>query len=231
MHNQGSFTLADLVYETFDRLYPALPSGFDFGRQRFTGGRDLDVLLRLAASYRPRRILELYTAEGDTSLALARSCPSAAVVTVDIVQELGVGKPTGEVPSRASVGRAFRSLHESQHISSQVIDPREFVWSSLGDFDFVFIDGDHSYEGVVADTLRALRVANPGAVLVWDDYWSPCPDVMRFVDEMNHTENWLVRVEGSRIVFAVLSAVRRSVLWNRTNDIARLASISVFGVG
>jgi len=38
-----------------------------------------------------------------------------------------------------------------------------------GGFDVVFIDGDHSYDGVRSDTLRFARLARPGGVVVFHD--------------------------------------------------------------
>jgi hypothetical protein len=36
--------------------------------------------------------------------------------------------------------------------------------------DFVYVDGDHSYEAVVDDLASALRVTRPGGLIVCDDY-------------------------------------------------------------
>jgi hypothetical protein len=36
--------------------------------------------------------------------------------------------------------------------------------------DFVYVDGDHSYAGVVADLIAALRVTRQGGLIICDDY-------------------------------------------------------------
>jgi predicted O-methyltransferase YrrM len=52
-------------------------------------------------------------------------------------------------------------------------------------YNFVFIDGDHSYEGVKADFELYSPMLEPGGYLVFDDYrrkdW---PEIEQFVDEV-----------------------------------------------
>lgn len=43
---------------------------------------------------------------------------------------------------------------------------------SDGQFDCVYIDGDHSVSGVRDDTVEALRLVKPDGVIIWDDYFS-----------------------------------------------------------
>ena len=44
------------------------------------------------------------------------------------------------------------------------------VLPTLNELDFVYIDGDHSYEGVVADLAAAYRAVAPGGLICGDDY-------------------------------------------------------------
>ncbi len=51
-------------------------------------------------------------------------------------------------------------------------------------FDFLIIDGDHSYDGVKRDFENYVSLVRPGGLIVFDDYdvvaW---PDIKRYVDE------------------------------------------------
>lgn len=51
-----------------------------------------------------------------------------------------------------------------------------------GRFDYIYIDGDHSYEGVGRDLSAALKKVAKGGVIVCDDYGNS-KDVKRAVDE------------------------------------------------
>ncbi len=50
------------------------------------------------------------------------------------------------------------------------------------EFDFIFIDGDHSYEGVRGDFQLALGLCVPGGRIVFHDYEKPC--VKQAIDEV-----------------------------------------------
>jgi predicted O-methyltransferase YrrM len=51
-------------------------------------------------------------------------------------------------------------------------DPSAEAMKRLEDesVDFVYVDGDHSYEGVASDLAAAFRVTKPGGVICCDDY-------------------------------------------------------------
>lgn len=57
-------------------------------------------------------------------------------------------------------------------------------------FDFVFIDGDHSYEGVRADWLTWSPLVGPGGIVAFHDAWPNLdrhePGIVRWVDEFRH---------------------------------------------
>jgi hypothetical protein len=44
------------------------------------------------------------------------------------------------------------------------------ILPTLKDLDFVYIDGDHSYEGVAADLAAAFESVRPGGLICGDDY-------------------------------------------------------------
>lgn len=39
-----------------------------------------------------------------------------------------------------------------------------------GNFDFIYIDGDHTAAGVLTDAVNAIQVLKPGGILAFDDY-------------------------------------------------------------
>lgn len=59
-----------------------------------------------------------------------------------------------------------------------------------GPFDFAFIDGDHSYEGVKHDWLMYSPLVKPGGIVAFHDSWPNYdrhePGVVQWVDELRH---------------------------------------------
>ncbi|MFK7802960.1 MAG: class I SAM-dependent methyltransferase [Anaerolineae bacterium] len=66
-------------------------------------------------------------------------------------------------------------------------------------FDFIYIDGDHRYEGVKRDIEAAKSKLKPGGYLLFNDYtyWSPVEcmayGVMQAVNELCLEEDWQMR--------------------------------------
>lgn len=60
----------------------------------------------------------------------------------------------------------------------------------LAPFDFAFIDGDHSYEGVKSDWLMYSPLIRRGGLVAFHDTWPNHdrhePGVVRWVDELRH---------------------------------------------
>jgi hypothetical protein len=94
-------------------------------------------------------------------------------------------------------GTAFETKIRQIYGDSALFDFNPFV----GGVDLVFVDGNHAYENVRADSQNALRMVRSGGVILWDDYhptWGP--GVMRLLDELSHSTK-ILTLAGTR--FAV----------------------------
>jgi len=128
------------------------------------------LLCSLVQQVRPRRILELGTFDGRTSVHLAENAPEAEVVTIELYP--------GEIPyfsganrlGAVQTGRWIGHFDIENRVRQVIGDSGIIDLSSDGPFDFVFIDADHSYEAVIRDTSRVLPNLSPGGVVVWHDY-------------------------------------------------------------
>lgn len=132
------------------------------------------LLIAVARIVKARSILEIGTSQGYTALHLAMNT-KATITTVDIEQKRCI----------------FEGTPYSSRIS-RVIGTAEAV-KVLG-FDMVFIDADHSYDAVRADTEVALS-RNP-KVIAWHDYGNPAePGNTQFLDQLDgiyHVEDsWI----------------------------------------
>lgn len=47
---------------------------------------------------------------------------------------------------------------------------RHIVPRLEGDFDMIYIDGDHSARGVLCDSVNCWRLCKKGGIILWDDY-------------------------------------------------------------
>ena len=153
---------------------------------------------------RPKRILEIGTFEGNTTVNLASNAPSTAhVFTLDLPPDWG-RRYALDVPdihynaaTGSHTGRQFIDSHHANRITQLWGDSAEFDWEDYGPFDFILIDGCHTYEYAVSDTRNALRVLQPGGAIVWHDY-GMLEDVSRAVDECSrHTK--VRAIQGTRL--------------------------------
>ena len=71
------------------------------------------------------------------------------------------------------------------HVVNPVVSDSVAAAASYADasLDFVFIDGDHSYEGVKKDIIAWLPKVKPGGIIAGHDYASWFPDTMRGIEE------------------------------------------------
>lgn len=89
----------------------------------------------------------------------------------------------------AEIDSGIVTLHQGD--SSTMVDT-----FADGRFDFIYIDANHSHEGVARDIAAAHRKIRPGGLLIFNDYtfWSPVEcmpyGVMHAVHEFCLAEGW-----------------------------------------
>jgi predicted O-methyltransferase YrrM len=65
---------------------------------------------------------------------------------------------------------------------------REYVRRGEPPFDTIYIDGDHTYEGVLQDIESWYPMLREGGVICGHDYWPKDPGVMDAVDHVFHDQ-------------------------------------------
>jgi predicted O-methyltransferase YrrM len=144
-------------------------------------------LLSLLREDRPRRVLEIGTARGGTFFMFCQVAdPSARLVTIDL-----------ELPPFVSTfGRHGQKILAIEG-DSRALDVETKAMAFLGrPIDFLFIDGDHSYEGVGGDfELYSPHVRDGGWIAVHDivpekggDTWAG--GVPTFWQELKKRNGW-----------------------------------------
>ena len=159
----------------------------------------LPELLTLAAIchyIKPRRIFEIGTYTGSSTLEMAINTPDETeILTLDLAP--------GEL-----IGSAFRDSSYNSKIRQLYGNSLEFDYTPYEhSVDLVLVDANHSYECVGSDTEKAFSLLRPGGVIVWDDYrWLDehfeCSGVTRFLNEFQ-AKRPLFSIAGTRFAIYV----------------------------
>jgi predicted O-methyltransferase YrrM len=157
---------------------------------------ELTSFIGKVAARSPRRVLEIGTARGGTLLLLCRfAADDATIVSVD----LPFGRNGGGYPRwKQGLYRRFAKPGQSLHLvrgNSHSPDTLMQVQSIFqGDpIDVMFIDADHSYEGVKADFFSyGALAASDGMIALHDvlpNSSDPSIEVNRFWRELESDKN------------------------------------------
>lgn len=119
---------------------------------------EISTICYLVSSRRPKKILEIGTYRGLTTLNLALNAPQAEVHTVDITDAWG--------------SYYYGERSEATSIYQHYGDTATFDFGKEigGGIDFCLIDGGHDYDQVRNDTAKVLPLMSDDGMLLWDDY-------------------------------------------------------------
>jgi cephalosporin hydroxylase len=129
-------------------------------------------LLELLAAEQPRVVLEVGTARGGTLWLFSRvAAEDALLVSVDLPHgRFGGGYPAWRIPLYRSFARAAQRV-ELLRGDSHADATLERVQQILGGrpVDFLFIDGDHTYDGVKRDFELYSPLVRAGGTVAFHD--------------------------------------------------------------
>ncbi len=166
---------------------------FDLSRNGFLGAlypvqnrSEILRLLELLRAENPRRLLEIGTATGGTLFLFTRmATDDATLVSIDLPGGPGGGGyPEWRIPlykSFALPGQRLELIRDDSH------DPRNLALTEQlfchEPIDFLFIDGDHSYEGVKRDFEMYGPLVRPEGLIAFHDIVF-CDPVRRFWEDL-----------------------------------------------
>ena len=137
-----------------------------------TPERDAKVLYRIVATITPEFILEIGTYYGHTTYGFKLNSPKSIIYTIDICKEMGIKVPQYqeiETLQHDEVGIIFKD--NESNIVQVFGDSRKIsTYRDLPDFDFVYIDGNHSCESIISDTKNVFDKTKQNAIILWHDY-------------------------------------------------------------
>lgn len=126
-------------------------------------------LVALVAEQKPRSVLEIGTLNGGTLRAWCEcAAEDATIVSLDLPGgRWGGGYPEDAEPRLRSYAREGQTL---ELIRGDSHDPESYARVALfAPFDFAFIDGDHTYEGVKQDFTDYSPLVRQGGLIAFHD--------------------------------------------------------------
>jgi len=136
-----------------------------------------EVLKALLIGRKAPRVAELGVHKGTTSIELLMSSPELRLLGVD---------PYETYSNRAEAYTLMRKRTGPFHHRFKLVRRTSVNASRLvrdHSLDLVFVDGDHSYEGCLADVLHWAPKLRRGGAMVFDDYFLLWPGVPRCVHD------------------------------------------------
>jgi len=150
------FGAGSRVFKTDKRMVKAIANTAGITKKR------QQLLYRLANYFKPKITLELGTSLGLASTALALGNPLGEVVSVE-----GCGN------TAAKATHYFETFNlKNVMLHTAVFD--DFLAKNNTEYDFVYIDGNHSKEATLRYFNMLRKRVNSNSVFVFDDiYWNP----------------------------------------------------------
>ena len=150
---------------------------------------ELHRFAKIVAALRPEKVMEIGTFRGGNLCVLCRlSSPTADIISVDLPGGRFGG---GYSAMRCLLYRSFCKRFQAMHLirgdshSDEVLARVKSITQSL---DILFIDGDHTYEGVKRDFFAYSPLVRPGGVVAFHDIVEHARDsgceVARFWNEI-----------------------------------------------
>ena len=172
---------------------------------------ELAAISRLTKKYSPRQIFEIGTFDGRTTLNLALNSDSEAkIFTIDLPKNdtaraiLPVATTDQNLIKTNVTGARFTGQPESTKITQLYGDTATFDFSPyIGEMDLIFVDGAHTYEYVMNDSVIALKLLRDGrGLIIWHDYDQSHKGSIRALDELAAANpSWQIcHIENTNLV-------------------------------
>jgi predicted O-methyltransferase YrrM len=136
---------------------------------------EISSLCHLVAARQPRKVLEIGSFRGLTTLNLAMNAADAEIHTLDLPPDFDPAatefehNDTNIIAARGDFHYAGRK--EAVRIRQHFGDTATFDYDEIGaGVDFCLIDAAHSYQYVRNDTAKAVSLMTDDSLLLWHDY-------------------------------------------------------------
>jgi predicted O-methyltransferase YrrM len=148
---------------------------------------ELLQLMKILVKLTPEVVLEIGTANGGTLYLWTKvSRPDATLISIDLPEEpFGGGVPGWKIPiyqSFGSAGQKIRLIRSNSHEKTTLREVEKIL--DKRKVDFLFIDGDHSYDGVKRDFRMYGKFVRKGGVIAFHDICPGPPEKVHGVPKL-----------------------------------------------
>jgi len=176
---------------------------------------EITNFVKLIQHLKPKYILEIGTARGGTLFLLTKlSHPNAHIISMDLPGGIhGGGYPSSRIPlykSFSSYGQKITLIREDSHKISMLNRVKDILKKEK--LDILFIDGDHTYEGVKKDFEMYSPLVRKSGLIIFHDivvhkkelnchvnkFWNEIKENFKFVEIV---EDWNQNYFGIGIVY------------------------------
>ena len=153
-----------------------------------------ELLMAVSKRHKPKRILEIGTAEGDFTVFLATIFPDAEIETIDLPSSdsrfwnatTRLSSTRGGKVSSSEVEERDVKLSKFSNVRFWETNSLALTFCETDKYDLIWVDGDHTYPVVGIDIANALRLLNVGGMLCSDDIYVTPQTNYQWVGQESH---------------------------------------------
>jgi tRNA A58 N-methylase Trm61 len=143
-----------------------------------------------------KSIFEIGTYRGQTTCGFADMCENAQVYTLNL-------PPQEDERYGEYIGSFIQTSPNKHRIHQLFSDSMKFDTTPYQNtMDFIFIDGDHSYEYVKNDTEKAFELLAPNGAIAWHDFAGKTEGVVKYLSELA-IEKPLMRIKDTCLILYI----------------------------
>ena len=198
------------IFTGIENQQYAIVNGFNRTDNMSMTLQEVNAVAAIVSFIKARRIFEIGTFDGGTTVNLAANASEDSVVyTADLPAsfdnfKLKISSVSDNQSEHNNVGIQYRKSAFKDRIKQIFEDSAAIDFTKLDPpFDLFFIDGCHDYAYVKADTENAFKYTRKGGVILWHDY-GMIKDVSDYVDEI--ADKYAIRaIRGCRLAVCIVN--------------------------
>jgi predicted O-methyltransferase YrrM len=185
---------AEEVFEGIGEI--SLPLNVSNEASHHENHMDMMFVVAAAKLKGSKRVFEFGTYMGRTTCGLASISDEVEVNTLNL-------PPEDDLRYGPYIGKLIADSPYRDRIKQLFSDSRKFDTAPYASsMDYIFVDADHSYEGVKNDTIKAFEMLKPGGIIMWHDFAPKSPGVYGYLQELN-VERPLIRIRNTCLVLYI----------------------------